>query len=56
MPQGPEPGELDAVLFDVDGTLVDTLTMLARGLGDAYEHFNGERPSVATVRSLIGLP
>lgn len=56
MPQGPLLSEFDAVLFDVDGTLVDTLPMLVKGLGDAYEHFNGERPSDEMVRSLIGLP
>ncbi len=43
------------MLFDVDGTLVDSLPMLVRGLGDAYEHFNGQRPADDDVRPLIGL-
>ncbi len=45
-----------ALLFDVDGTLVDTLSALIPGLGDAYEQFIGFRPSEAEIRNLIGMP
>lgn len=45
-----------AVLFDVDGTLVDSMGKIVNGLGDAYEKFTGNRLDEATIRSLIGLP
>ena len=47
---------LDAVLFDVDGTLVDSLGMIIRGLGDAYERFDGVRPPDEFIQSMIGMP
>lgn len=45
-----------AVLFDVDGTLVDSMGKIVNGLGDALEKFSGRRPDDAMIRSLIGLP
>jgi len=45
-----------AVLFDVDGTLVDTMDKIVNGLGDAFEHFAGKRPERDEIRQLIGLP
>jgi pyrophosphatase PpaX len=45
-----------AVLFDVDGTLVDTLAVLVRGLGDAFEKYARIRPSDGEIRALIGMP
>jgi HAD superfamily hydrolase (TIGR01549 family) len=45
-----------AVLFDVDGTLVDSMGKITNGLGDAYEKLTGKRPEDATIRGLIGLP
>ena len=45
-----------AVLFDVDGTLVDSLDALVLGLGDTYERFNGSRPTDAELRAIIGRP
>ena len=45
-----------AVLFDIDGTLVDTIPMIVAGLGDAFEHFGGFRPSESELKSLIGTP
>lgn len=56
MPQGLVLTDFKAVLFDVDGTLVNTLPALIKGLGDAYEHFNGTRPSDEQVKALIGWP
>lgn len=55
MPYGLAP-DFKAVLFDVDGTLIDSLPALIQGLGDAYEHFNGQRPSDAEILELIGMP
>lgn len=43
-----------AILFDVDGTLADTVPMILAGLGDAYEIFLGSRPDDAVLRTLIG--
>lgn len=45
-----------AVLFDVDGTLADTIPMILAGLGDAFEHFTGTRPLETTLRGMIGMP
>lgn len=54
-PAQPIPG-IRAVLFDIDGTLVDTLPALIPGLGDMYERYAGHRPSDETIRSIIGIP
>ena len=56
MPRGLSIANFKAVLFDVDGTLVDTMPALVRGLGDSFEHFNGHRPSDEELLSIIGLP
>lgn len=45
-----------AVLFDVDGTLVDSLTMIVVGLADTIERFTGKRPSDDEIRAIIGMP
>jgi len=45
-----------AILFDIDGTLADSISMIVAGLGDAIEHFSGQRPPDATLRTLIGRP
>src|SRR4051812_7187235 len=55
-PQGVSLAHFDAVLFDVDGTLVDSLEMIIPGLGDGIEKYAGIRPSDDEIRSLIGLP
>jgi HAD superfamily hydrolase (TIGR01509 family) len=51
-----EHSPLQAVLFDVDGTLVDSFPMCIPGLADTYEHFTGNRPSDETLRSIMGIP
>lgn len=45
-----------AVLFDIDGTLVDSMDMLVAGLGDAVEQFTGRRPSADDILATIGTP
>ena len=56
MPERLSLSRFDAVLFDVDGTLVDSLEMIVRGLGDALEKYFETRPSPSQIRSLIGMP
>ncbi|MCW5942137.1 MAG: HAD-IA family hydrolase [Fimbriimonadaceae bacterium] len=56
MPRTLDPAALKAVLYDVDGTLVDSLGMILGGLGDGVEHFEGHRPSDEWLMGFIGLP
>ncbi len=56
MPKGLSLSDFDAVLFDVDGTLVDSMEMIVRGLGDVFERFKGRRPDRGEILALIGLP
>jgi pyrophosphatase PpaX len=56
MPHGLSTPKFRAVLFDVDGTLVDSMQMLVHGLGDTYEHFLGQRPSRDEILRLCGIP
>ncbi|MEQ1932782.1 MAG: HAD-IA family hydrolase [Fimbriimonadaceae bacterium] len=45
-----------AVLFDIDGTLLDTTGQLVAGLGDTFEHFLGMRPSAEAILATVGMP
>ena len=56
MPARLSLSQFEAVLFDVDGTLVDSLEMIVRGLGDTVEKYFGRRPAPAEIRKLIGMP
>jgi HAD superfamily hydrolase (TIGR01509 family) len=56
MPQGFSLALFDAVLFDVDGTLVDSLEMIIPGLADTFEKYAGVRPSDEELQATIGLP
>lgn len=56
MPQGLSLADFKAVLFDIDGTLVNTLPTIILGLGDAYEHFSGVRPADEQILETIGSP
>jgi HAD superfamily hydrolase (TIGR01509 family) len=47
---------LTCVLFDVDGTLVDTTELIAEGLGATLESHLGHRPPREELVSLIGRP
>lgn len=44
------------VLFDIDGTLVDSVEMCLAGLGDSFERFTGTRPTPDFLRTLVGQP
>lgn len=45
-----------AILFDIDGTLVNGLSMIVAGLGDAFEKYGSHRPDDAEILALIGIP
>ena len=45
-----------AILFDVDGTLIDSMDMLVNGLGESYMHFLGKRPTDAELLAILGMP
>ena len=47
---------MTAILFDIDGTLVNGLSMIVAGLGDAFEKYGSHRPSDSEILSLIGIP
>lgn len=50
------PPGIQAVLFDVDGTLVNTLPALIQGLRDTFLEFNGVNLSDDEIKALIGMP
>jgi HAD superfamily hydrolase (TIGR01549 family) len=56
MPQAASLSNAKAVLFDVDGTLVDSLGSIVAGLRDAFNRFAGVNPSDDEIKKLIGLP
>lgn len=56
MPEGLTLSSFQAALFDVDGTLVNSLEVFVLGLGDAYERYLGTRPDRTTLLSLCGIP
>jgi pyrophosphatase PpaX len=56
MPQGLSLSNYKAALFDVDGTLVDSMGVFVNGLGDTYERFINQRPDREALLSLCGIP
>lgn len=56
MPKGLSLSNYQAVLFDVDGTLVNSAEMFVQGLGDAFEKYAGTRPSREEILALMGVP
>lgn len=56
MPTGISPLDFRALLFDVDGTLVDSIGGLVEGLHDAFQRY-GSRPFCREeIRGMIGVP
>ncbi|RYG42746.1 HAD family hydrolase [bacterium] len=49
-------GDFRAMLFDVDGTLVDSIPIIVRGIGDTFERFANRRPTEEEVLGKIGVP
>ncbi|MBK5239313.1 MAG: HAD hydrolase-like protein [Actinomycetales bacterium] len=43
-----------AVLFDMDGTLVDSAAMVTRRFAETFRHFDVQVPSPAELHSLVG--
>lgn len=56
MPKRPSLLDFQAVLFDIDGTLVDSLFRITQGLGDTILHYCGFRPEEPEIRQMVGLP
>lgn len=50
------PADLRAVLFDVDGTLVDSVDGLVRGLHDAFVKFGSPETTPEQIQAMIGTP
>jgi HAD superfamily hydrolase (TIGR01549 family) len=52
----PPLSQFRAVLFDIDGTLLDSMEPLVRGLADACEHFGAFRPTDSQILATLGTP
>jgi pyrophosphatase PpaX len=50
------PTPLRAVLFDLDGTLIDSIRLIVDGMHHAFEGFDGPRPTEAEWMLGIGTP
>ena len=48
--------DFDAILFDIDGTLVDSIGLIVRGLSDTFHAFAGRRPEDTEILGKIGMP
>lgn len=51
-----KPASLQAVLFDIDGTLIDTVDLIVKALDYTYRKHLGVALPRAELRRLIGLP
>ncbi|MBE7522347.1 MAG: HAD hydrolase-like protein [Burkholderiales bacterium] len=49
-------GAADALLFDLDGTLTDNFTGIARSIVYALDHLGVETPTAAELRQFVGPP
>lgn len=56
MPPAIFPDRIEAVLFDVDGTLVNTVEGAVRGIQDTFVAFGARSFSDEDVRGLMGIP
>ncbi len=45
---------LRGILFDLDGTLADTLPVCIQAFQETFEHFNGQRPAEDEIVALFG--
>ena len=50
------PNTLKAVLFDLDGTLIDSIGLIVAAMHHAFEGFSGEVPADETWMAGIGTP
>jgi pyrophosphatase PpaX len=48
--------KLPAILFDMDGTLIDSIGLIVEGMVYAYDGRDGPRPTRAEWQALIGTP
>ena len=48
--------KVNTLLFDVDGTLMDSIEMVIAGLGDAFEKYGSYRPTRSEIAAQIGKP
>ncbi len=46
----------ELVIFDLDGTLVDTPTGIVRAFGETFDRLTVTRPEPAAIRATIGTP
>jgi pyrophosphatase PpaX len=53
---GAERGPIDAVLFDLDGTLLDTTEAIISSLKHTVRRFTGRTPDVGELHPYMGLP
>src|SRR5690349_2009124 len=47
---------LPAILFDMDGTLIDSIELIVSGMVHAYDGRDGPRPTREEWQALIGTP
>jgi HAD superfamily hydrolase (TIGR01509 family) len=52
----PRPHDPSALLWDIDGTLIDTTHLVAGGLDHVYRVFVGRTLPMHEIRALIGIP
>lgn len=52
----PQSRKLPAILFDMDGTLLDSIELIVQGAEFAYDGREGPRPTRAEWQALIGTP
>jgi pyrophosphatase PpaX len=56
MPPRPPLSQFRAALFDVDGTLVDSLGYVVIAIAEAIHSFTGKQIPKAEIRALVGMP
>jgi len=56
MEQKSKEAKSKIILFDLDGTLIDSTEAILESFAKAYEQCGGERPADERIKSLVGLP